>query len=68
MTKEQIIKRGREVGLNEFQLSADIRQLIPIIQQALGQIPCYMSDTRYQCNVPCEWQGSCKKLTATWLR
>jgi hypothetical protein len=68
MTREQLIEIARSLGVGEQYYRLPIKRLIWEIQEAQGREPCYLGDERYTCKNNCEWDASCKKLTAAWLR
>lgn len=69
MNRQQVIEMARNLHVNEKYLyKSSLKHLIWKIQEAQGRIPCYLMDERFTCQADCEWSGSCKKLTAAWLR
>lgn len=68
MKREQLVELARKLGVSEKYYTASSKRLIWAIQEAQGQNPCYLGDERYSCNAKCQWDKSCKKLTAAWLR
>lgn len=68
INRERLIGLARNLGLSEHCNTYPLKILIRKIQQAQGQAPCYLTEKRFACNANCEWSGSCKKLTAAWLR
>lgn len=68
MKREQLVEMARKLDVNEKYYTSSTKRLIWAIQEAQGRNPCYLGDERYTCNTNCEWNNSCKKLTAAWLR
>lgn len=69
MEKRKAINMAKQLGIMQHEYNSDIRNLIPLIQEAQGKVPCYKTDLRYTCKSSnCEWNRICKKLTAFWLR
>ena len=68
MDREHLINLARNTGVNEYHFNCGRKNLIREIQRTQGHAPCYLTDVRYHCNMECEWEDECKKLTAEWLR
>ncbi len=68
MKREELIELARSLGISEHYYNSPLKRLIWAIQKAQGEDPCYLSDERYTCSGDCNWDDSCKKLTASWLR
>ena len=68
MEKNNVIRLARQLGIGEHHFHSDMRCLVRMVQKVQGKTPCYKSDLRYSCDSNCDWDRSCKRLTATWLR
>ena len=68
MTQQNLISQARAIGLAGDVLRLPKKSLIRAMQKAQGQEPCFLSDSRYECDGNCGWSRECKKLTSEWMR
>lgn len=68
MTLESLQQLASQIGLPQHRHNSSQKLLIRAIQKQRSEEACFSTDKRYTCNEVCEWQESCQKLRAVWLR
>ena len=68
MTQQELISKARTFGLADHFIRLPKKELTRAMQKAQGQEPCFLSDSRYECDGSCGWSRECKKLTSEWMR
>ena len=69
MDKSVDINLHRIININEiFLMHEKFRKIKTMKKTQHNEPECYKTDQRYKCSIECEWEKSCKKLTAAWLR
>jgi hypothetical protein len=68
MTLESLQQLASDMGLHYYSDNTSQKMIIRAIQKQRGEEPCFTTDRRNNCNEVCEWQASCQKPRAAWLR